>query len=184
MFYNTYNRPASSKPNPRALHNEEEKKIRNEKESATESNPKPLLFRQCPPFHTTGLTRSSIGRPRFFLPSPSFLFLRCSIQRCLSSSPTPKAPTFSPLSLGVYGLVRCRKQRVSLCCFAAVFVRSWELNLTLPSHSASFVVRFGFRGFVADSWLRRLGSWFGKGPLSRRRIWCGLMASCQESAMQ
>lgn len=121
-----YNRPASSRSELKKNHfkTKWKKKIRSEKESATESNPKAFSFSATAP-HSTQDSRSSIARPRFFLRSPSFL---SSIQRCLSSSPAPKAPTFPPLSLGVYGLVRCRKQRISLCCFAAGFVRSWELN--------------------------------------------------------
>lgn len=121
-----YNRPASSRSElkKKTLQNEVEKKDTEREGERNGKQPKAFSFSATAP-HSTQDSRSSIARPRFFLRSPSFL---PSIQRCLSSSPAPKAPTFPPLSLGVYGLVRCRKQRISLCCFAAGFVRSWELN--------------------------------------------------------
>jgi hypothetical protein len=117
-----------------------------------ERNGKQPKVSPFPPHRTHALFNRSL---RFYLLSPSFL---PSIPLCLSSSPAPEAPTFPPLSLGVYGLVRCRKQRVSFVLFCCGFcpllgVQSLLhlLRALLPSHSVCFAVHFGFRGFVSGS---------------------------------
>lgn len=97
----------------------ERKKIRTEKESATESNPRSLLFRH------TGLTRSSIARSVSTSSRlPSFLRSRfvCRLR------PPPKLRPFPHFPLASTALSGVENNGFRLCCFAAVFVRSWEFN--------------------------------------------------------
>lgn len=138
------------------------KKIRSEKESATESNPS-LTFSATSP-HSTEDSRALQSLALFL---PPLAFLRSSSR--LSSSPAPKAPTFPSFLLGVYGLVRPGKQRILFslrcllpcCCrgfcplLGAEFVPSPFLEST---PSVSCVIPFGFHSLV---WKHRFLVWEG-----------------------
>ena len=146
----------------------------------------PLLFRHWPPFHTA-LTRSSIARPRFFLPWPSFY----PSPHICRLRPPPKLQPFLVL-IGVYGLVRPGKQRslfslrcLLLCCWWCGFCPFLGVQCVPPflENAPRWAALFALGCRLSlDSEASALG--LGRAPLSRRGIWCGLMASCEDSATQ
>ena len=111
------------------------KKIRSEKESATESNPSLSFSAIGPPIphRTHALFNRSPPRPRFFLPRPSFdpappyvVFAR------------PQSSNLSPFYLASTAWSAQENNGVCFRCVVrcravggAVFVRSWEFSASL-----------------------------------------------------
>jgi hypothetical protein len=155
------------KKNPSKRRGKKKEKIRSEKESATESNPKGSPFPPVPPIplRTHALFNRSppvSSSPR--LPSFSFHVRSSAVCRL---RPPPKQlrpfPHFPLASTALSGVENNGLRCVALLRFLAapagsIPAPSLKSAPLSPPTRRSFVVRFGFRGY------ERLGSWVGKAP--------------------
>ena len=154
--------------------------------ATAESNPTSPFPPLAPIPHST---HALFNRSPPFLPPPAFLRSSPSICRL---RPPPKLQPFLVL-IGVYGLVRPGKQRslfslrcLLLCCWWCGFCPFLGVQCVPPpflENAPRWAALFALGCRLSlDSEASALG--LGRAPLSRRGIWCGLMASCEDSAMQ